>query len=79
MKYGKLFKSYIEDFNHLPSNNRCTLLPYNELKIMAKNMYPIIKQDKIAGHVRHNPLVNYMRMTKNNLAIAVYDALNLMY
>lgn len=79
MKYGRLFKNYMGDFDHTPSNNRCTLLPYNELKTMAKNMYPIIKLDMIAGHVRHNPLTNYMRLSKNELALAVYDALNLMY
>jgi hypothetical protein len=79
MKYGPLFRNYIEDFAHTPSTNRCTTLPYTELKQMAKNMYPTIKSDVRAHHVRNNPLVNYMRMPKQELAVAVYEALNLMY
>lgn len=79
MKYGPLFRNYIEDFAHTPSTNRCTTLPYVELKQMAKNMYPTIKSDYNAGHVRYNPLSDYMRMPKQALAVAVYEALNLMY
>lgn len=79
MKYGPLFRNYIKEFAHIPSTNRCTTLPYKELKIMAKNMYPTLKSDEVARHIRKNPLVNYMRMPKNELTLAVYEALNLMY
>ena len=36
MKYGYLFRNYMEDYEHIPSTNRCSTLPYKELKLMAK-------------------------------------------
>jgi len=78
MKYGRLFRNYIEDFAHTPSTNRCSTLPYKELKLMAKNMYPIIKDEIIIDNI-NNPLINYQRKDQEELAISVYEALNLMY
>lgn len=79
MKYGRLFRNYIEDFAHTPSTNRCSTLPYKELKLMAKNMYHIIKNDIVLDDIDRNPLINYQRMNQNELAVSVYEALNLMY
>ena len=75
MRDGPLFRCYKEDFNHAPSTTRCSTLPYKELKQMAKNLYP---DTKSAVRVM-NPLKNYQRKDKNNLAIAVYDALRILY
>ena len=78
MKYGKLFRNYMEDFNHTPSTNRCSTLPYKELKLMAKNMYNVIKNDVVHDNA-DNPLFGYMRKNKDELALSVYKALMLIY
>ena len=48
MKYGYLFRNYIEDFAHTPSTNRCSTLPYKELKLMEleKNQKALISMVK---------------------------------
>ena len=78
MKYGELFKDYINKYNHKPSTNRCSTLPYKELKQMAKNLYPDVKQccDIFA---EDNMLLGYMKMPQPQLALAVYQALDYLY
>lgn len=78
MKYGYLFRNYIEDFNHTPTANKCSALNYAELKIMAKNMYPLIKEECNLWN-DENPLANYTRMPTNKLSKAVYNALDYLY
>lgn len=78
MKYGKLFRAYIEKHNHTPSTNRCSTLSYKELKQMAKNMYPDVKQC-CDIFLDHNMLFDYMKMPHNQLSKAVYQALNYLY
>lgn len=78
MKYGKLFRDYIEKHNHKPSTNRCSTLPYKELKQMAKNIYPDVKHccDIFADN---NMLLGYMKMPHHQLSKAVYQALDYLY
>lgn len=78
MKYGKLFRDYIKTYNHRPSTNRCSTLPYKELKQMAKNMYPNIKQ-RCDVFGAHNILFEYMKMPHHRLSKAVYQALDYLY
>ena len=78
MRYGPLFRNYIEDYNHTPSTNRCTTLSYKELKQMAKNMYNNVKE-LCEEYADENPLTNYTRMTKAELPLAVYNALTYLY
>lgn len=78
MKYGKLFRNFIDKFGFTPSTNRCSTLPYNELKTMAKFMYSDVK-DFCNEYDRHNPLDMYMRQNHNELVLNVYNALNIMY
>lgn len=68
MIYGKRFRKLQElypQFNNL-SANRCSQLKRDELMSIAKTLYPNHK-NAIAS--------NYMRLTTNNLAMHVYDAL----
>lgn len=78
MKYGYLFRNYIEDFAHTPSTNRCSTLPYKELKLMAKNLYKAVKEQCEQWNDA-NPLFNYTRMPADKLAKAVYKALDYLY
>lgn len=78
MKYGKLFKCYINEYGHKPSDTRCSRLSYKELKEMAKNMYTDVKESCNMWN-DENPLLNYTRMTKNELPKAVYDALTYLF
>lgn len=78
MKYGYLFINYIDDFKHTPSTNKCSTLPYKELKAMAKNMYKTVK-DECELWDDENPLFNYTRMPADKLAKAVYKALDYLY
>lgn len=78
MKYGKLFRDYIEHYNHKPSTNRCSTLPYKELKQIAKNIYPNVKQFcDVFGD--YNILFEYMKMPHHKLSKAVYQALDYLY
>ena len=78
MKYGKLFREFINTYDYAPSKNRCSSLSYNELKTMAKFMYydivEVIKHDK-----RYNPLDMYMRQNRAELQINVYKALRILF
>ena len=78
MKYGKLFRDYIEKYNHKPSTNRCSTLSYKELKQMAKNMYPNVKQRCII-FAEDNMLLGYMKMSHHQLSKAVYQALDYLF
>lgn len=78
MKYGPLFRGYIRDYNHTPSANRCTKMPYKELKQMAKNLYLDVKEECNMWN-DNNPLSEYMRMSKEQLPNAVWNALVYMY
>lgn len=82
MKYGKLFreyiKDYVEDYAHMPSTNRCSTLPYKELKLIAKTLYKDVKED-CERWKNVNPLFNYTRMPADTLAKAVYKALKYRY
>lgn len=78
MKYGYLFRNYIKDFAHIPSTNRCSTLPYKELKLMAKNLYKIVKEEFEQWN-EESPLFNYTRMPADKLAKAVYKALDYLY
>ena len=64
MKYGKLFTKLIElypEFKNL-SANKCSLLTYNELRAIAKVLYPANK----------DTLNKYIFFSKDKLAAAVY-------
>lgn len=65
MKYGKLFKNYIEKYGETPESNRCSSCDRSTLLHMAHNMY----QDN------KNVLKNYMRTNTNDLSKNVYRAL----
>ena len=78
MKYGKLFTNFIDKFNFVPSSNRVSTLPYNELKRMAKEMYAEVKEF-CEFEERKNPLDMYMRQSKQELIMNVYQALNIVY
>jgi hypothetical protein len=78
MKYGKLFRDYIEKYNHEPSTNRCSTLPYKELKQMAKNIYPDVKRS-CDIFKDNNMLFEYMKMPHYQLSKAVYQALDYLY
>lgn len=78
MKYGKLFKHYINDYNHSPTTNRCSTLPHKELKLMAKNMYMDAKRFTML-YEEPNPLTKYQQMNHSELILAVYNALNILY
>lgn len=78
MKYGKLFRNYIEKYNHKPSTNRCSTLPYKELKQVAKNIYPDVK-DCCYVFGDNNMLFEYMKMPHHQLSKAVYQALDYLY
>ena len=70
MAFGKRFKAYMKNYPNAakPSANRCSLLPYGELRSMAKNMYNANDDSKAN-------LYKYQHMTKTDLANAVYRAL----
>jgi len=70
MKFGKLFKNYMNNYPNaaVPTANRCSKLPYNELRSMAKNMYHANRDTKVE-------LNHYQNMTKRQLTHAVYRAL----
>ena len=78
MKYGYLFRNYMEDYDHTPSTNRCSTLPYKELKLMAKNLYKTVKEN-CEIQKDENPLFNYTRMPADILVKAVYKALKYLY
>ena len=70
MAFGKRFKTYMKNYPNAatPTANRCSKLPYNELRTMAKNMY-------FANGNSRMELYHYQNMTKHNLANAVYRAM----
>ena len=70
MAFGKRFKAYMNNYPNAakPTANRCSLLPYNELRSMAKNMYNANNDSKAN-------LRQYQHMTKRELSNAVYRAL----
>lgn len=70
MNYGKRFTKYINVFPNAtkPSTNRCSTLPYNELKAMAKNLYHNNRDAKIE-------LYKYQNMPAHELKNSVYRAL----
>ena len=70
MKFGKLFKNYMNNYPNaaLPTANRCSMLPYNELRSMAENMYHANRETKVE-------LYHYQNMNKRELTNAVYRAL----
>ena len=70
MAFGKRFNAYMKKYPNaaVPSANRCSQLPYNELRTMAKTMYYDNRDSKIQ-------LYRYQNMTKTNLANAVYHAM----
>jgi hypothetical protein len=71
MKYGKKFTKYMNTFPNAakPSANRCSALPYNELKAMAKNIYHNNRDAKVE-------LYKYQNMPKNELVNSVFRALD---
>lgn len=78
MKYGKLFRMLVDKYNFTPSKNRCSLLPYKELKSIAKIIYEDTKEmARILGV--NNPLSNYVRQSKDVLTTTVYNALEMIY
>lgn len=85
MKYGKLFREFIKAYDYTPSQNKCSLLSYKELKEMAKLMYPDIKEagNAVAWNnpmvdVR-NPLNKYMNQSHQELINNVYKTLTLLF
>lgn len=78
MRYGKMFKNFINTYDYIPSKNRCSSLTYNELRMMAKLMYydivEICKQQD-----QYNPLDMYMRQNHQELIINVYKALRILF
>ena len=66
MKFGKLFTKFLVKYPDVKlTANRCSNLPYAELKMMAKVMYP-----NNVGIPHY-----YMRMSHPLLADTVYSAL----
>ena len=65
MKYGKLFKKYIERYGETPDSNKCSSCSRTTLLHMAHNMYPENK----------NLLESYMRTNTKDLSRNVYHAL----
>lgn len=71
MIYGKRFKKYMQTFPDAakPSTNRCSTLPYGELKAMAKNIYHNNRDAKVE-------LYKYQNMPANELRNSVFRALD---
>lgn len=78
MKYGKLFKEFINAFGFYPIANKCSALPYSDLKLMAKYMYGDVV-DVCADEDIPNPLEAYMRQSKELLSRNVYTALRILF
>jgi hypothetical protein len=86
MKYGKLFREFIKSYDYTPSQNKCSLLSYKELKEMAKLMYPDIKEACNAVEWNHpmikgvrNPLNRYTNQSHKELINNVYKTLTLLF
>lgn len=73
MKYGKLFRGLQAEFKGFDnlSANRCSELPYNELKKVAGTLY----RAGIRDDIKHD----YMRTNRARLAQNVYNALSKRY
>lgn len=69
MKYGKLFRKFQSEFNGFNnlSANRCSELPYKELRDVAGTLYRAGEK----GHIKSD----YMRTNRALLAGNVYNAL----
>ena len=73
MAFGKRFKAYMNNYPNAatPSANRCSMLPYNELRTMARTMYHANRNTKVE-------LFHYQNMNKKDLGNAVYRAMGVL-
>lgn len=69
MAFGKRFKAYMKRYPNVnPTANRCSELPYVELRSMAKNLYFENNESK-------EYLQKYQNMKHQDLSNAVYHAM----
>lgn len=77
MKYGRLFKSFINEFGYRPSTTRCSRLPYKEAKKMCSLLYKKAKETERNETV--DRLWDFTRTKNGDLQKTLYTALSFWY